>query len=87
MWQMHDGWGWWMMMGWLWMVVIVGLIIWAVYAVVTRLEGGRERHQPDEPGALTNLERRYARGDITAEQFEEMASRLGYRDGPRTKST
>ena len=86
MWHMGAGWGWWMAFGWLGMVVVVALIVWAVYAVVTRREGGRDLQQLDEPEALTSLERRYARGDITAEQFEEMRSRLGYRDGPRTKS-
>jgi putative membrane protein len=86
MWQMHDGWGWWMVFGWFWMVVFWGLIIWAVCAVVTRLEGNRGRQQRDEPDALAILERRYARGELTTEQFEEMRSRLGYRDGPRAKS-
>jgi putative membrane protein len=86
MWQMHDGWGWWMVFGWLWMVVFWGLIVWAIYAVVTRLDRKPDRRQPDEPDALTILEQRFARGELTAEQFEEMRSRLGYRGGPHTKS-
>jgi uncharacterized membrane protein len=80
---MHDGWGWWMVFGWLWMVVCWGLIIWAVYAVVTRLERGREPPGRDEAeDALAILERPYARGELTTEQFEEMRSRLGRRGGP-----
>jgi putative membrane protein len=74
---MHDGWGWWMVFGWLWMLVFWGLIIWAVYAVVTRLG---ERPGGDasriEPTALDILERRYASGEISADEFEEMRRRL-----------
>jgi putative membrane protein len=82
MWQMHDGWGWWMVVGWVWMVLFWGLIIWAVYAVVTRLDGNRDRQQPDEPGALTLLERRYVRGEISQEEFERMRETVTR--GPRT---
>ena len=70
MWHMHDGWGWWMAVFW-------GLIIWAVYAVVTRLERKPSDQPPrDEDTPLAILERRYARGELTAEQFEEMRGRL-----------
>jgi putative membrane protein len=82
MWQMHDGWGWWMVLGWVWMVVFWGLIVWAVSAIITRLAGSRGAQQPDEPDALAILERRYARGELTSEQFEEMRSRLQQHDGP-----
>jgi putative membrane protein len=87
MWHMGDGWGWWMVLGWGWMVVFWGLIIWAVYAVVRRLE-----HRPtdqasrDEGTALDILERRYARGDIDAQQFEEIRQSLTGADGPFAKS-
>jgi putative membrane protein len=87
MWQMHDGWGWWMVFGWLWMVVFWGLIIWAVYAVIIRLE----RMPPDqklrgEDTALAVLERRNARGELTSEQFEEMRRRLTGLNGPTTRA-
>jgi len=86
MWHMHDGWGWWMVFGWLWMIVLWGLIIWAVYAVITRIEH-RSPGQPPrgEPTALEILEQRYARGEITTEQFEEMRQRLTRSQGPFTK--
>lgn len=77
MWHMGDGWGWWMVVGWVWMAVFWGLIIWAVYAVVTRLEQGRDPSQRETPeDALAILERRYARGDISAEEFEQMRRTL-----------
>jgi putative membrane protein len=87
MWQMHDGWGWWMVFGWVWMVIFWGLIIWAVFAVVTRLSHGPTDRTPhDEGTALEILERRYARGELTAEEFEEMRRRLIGGGGPMAKS-
>ncbi len=75
MWHMGDGWGWWMVMGWVWMVVFWGLIIWGIYALVTRLDRG-ERAPGREPAALEILERRYARGELSHDEFEEMRQRL-----------
>ena len=76
MWQMHDGWGWWMVVGWVWMVVFWGLIIWAVYALINRSPTDDRRERQDEPAALEILERRYARGEINAEEFEQMRRTL-----------
>jgi putative membrane protein len=77
MWHMGDGWGWWMVFGWIWMAVFWGLIIWAVYSIITRVGGGRRPELGErEPSALEILDRRYARGEIDAEQFEAMRGRL-----------
>lgn len=75
MWHMGDGWGWWMLFGWVWMAVFWGLIIWGIYALVSK---GRESEEQrsGEPGALEILERRYARGEVSAQEFEEMRERL-----------
>lgn len=73
MWDMHDGWGWWMMFGWIWMAIIVALVVWAVAAVTTRRDDTRGS---GEPTALEILERRYARGEIDHEEFEERRRRL-----------
>jgi putative membrane protein len=75
MWHMGDGWGWWMVMGWIWMVVFWGLIIWGVFALASRLGRG-ESAAEREPSALEILERRYARGELSHEEFEEMRRRL-----------
>lgn len=78
MWHMGDGWGWWMTLGGLWMVAFWGLVIWAVYTVVTRL-GGREPAPPSqaaEPSAIEILDRRYARGELGNEEYEAMRRRL-----------
>lgn len=72
MWEIHDGWGWWMVFGWVWMLVIWGLIVWGIYALVTYPERRRESGQTAEREPLKVLEARFARGDITADQFQEM---------------
>ncbi len=73
MWDMHGGVGWWMVFGWLWFVlfwgVIVGLVSWAVYRLSGRSE---ERH----PGPLEIAKERYARGEISAEEFERIRRAL-----------
>ncbi len=76
MWNWGTGWGWWMVFGWVWMVVFWGLIIWAVYAVVSRLTERGQTPPATGPSALDILERRYASGELTYEQFEEMRRHL-----------
>ncbi|MBI4199890.1 MAG: SHOCT domain-containing protein [Chloroflexi bacterium] len=60
------GWGW-MALGWVWMLLfwgsIIGLVVWGI----SRLSGGRR-----EDGPLEIAKRRYARGEITREQFEAL---------------
>lgn len=78
MWHIGAGWGWWMLLGWVWMLVFWGLIVYAVYAL-TRGRGsdappGRPRQE--QPSALEILEQRYARGELTHDQFEEMRRHL-----------
>ena len=74
MWWMHDGsvsW-WWMLVGWVWMVafwgVIVALAVWGIRAVM----GPRDRRA----SPLDIAKERYARGEITREQLEEMRRTL-----------
>lgn len=77
MWHMGDGWGWWMLFGWLWMIGFWLLIIWAVLALVRGLSGrDRERSSQVSPTSLEILQQRYARGEITDEEYERMRQRL-----------
>ena len=62
--------------GWIWMVVIAALIVWAVQTVVTRPKGKCERYQPDEPGALAMPERCDACSDIQTEAVERVRRSL-----------
>lgn len=75
MWHMHSGWGWWMVFGWIWTIAFWVILIWGVQALV---RGGRRRPEPPpaEPSPLEILERRYARGELSDEQFEQMRDRL-----------
>lgn len=78
-----GGWGWGMMgpgmmggfgfMGWMpivW-IVVLGLIIWAVVAGVrgATWSGGSDSGRPDS--ALELLKKRYARSEISKEEYEE----------------
>ncbi len=62
-----PGWGW-MVGGWIMMIVLWGLVIVGVVALIRMASGSHSA--PDTP--LEILRRRYARGELTKEQFEEM---------------
>lgn len=70
MWHFGDGMGWWMFSGGAWMfvlsAVVIGLIVWAVITL-SRRNGLRERD-----GALRIARERYARGEISREEFEQV---------------
>ncbi len=75
----HWGWGWgsglpfWLFgFRFVWMAaVVVGVVFLVLYFV---RQGWRGRH---EESALEILQKRYARGEITREQYEEMKRDLG----------
>jgi putative membrane protein len=67
MWGAHDGMGWWMVFGMAWMVVFWGVLLWLIIWGATRV--GR-RDGGDSP--LEVARRRYAQGEITREQFEQL---------------
>ncbi len=75
MWWYHNGdahWGW-IVFGAIWMVVFWGAIIWLAVWGVRRLSGGETRpHRPP----LDIARERYARGELTKEQFEELRRTL-----------
>lgn len=66
--------------GLFWIVLLVGVGI-LLYALVTRWQGGQGRASagPDDPLALLKI--RYARGEITREQYQQMLSDLTKREG------
>jgi putative membrane protein len=73
MWYMHDVGGWWMLFGGVGMFIfwggLIALIVWGV----TRLTRHNDstRHTP-----LEVAKERYARGEITKEQFEQIKKDL-----------
>ena len=71
-WGMMDGWGWAAGMGfvgWLLRIVFWIIVIWIIIWLVRRGRpcGGGERGR-----AMDILKERYAKGEITKEQFEDM---------------
>ncbi|MBI4339550.1 MAG: SHOCT domain-containing protein [Chloroflexi bacterium] len=75
MWNMGNvGWGW-MLTGWIWMVVFWGAIIWLVVWGVNRLSQGQRPPAGQSP--LDIAKARYARGEITREQYEQLKKDLG----------
>ena len=73
-WSMHNGAGWWMLWGGLMMVLfwgaVIGLIVWGV----SQFSGAGKRAE-DTPLEIARL--RYARGEITREEFEQFRRDLG----------
>ena len=69
MWGANEGMGWWMLFGGIWMVLFWGAIIWAIVWGIGQVTGGSRRGD-DDP--LEIARRRYARGEITREQFEQL---------------
>ncbi len=79
-WQ-GEGWGMmgpWMMggFGWMWLmpvlwIVFLGLIIWAVVAAVRGSGESRSSDSSKAESALEVLKKRYARGEINKEEYEE----------------
>jgi len=76
MWGWYDGMGWWMVFGMILFVVfwggIIALIVWGV-SRVTRGSSGSAQNRSD---ALEIAKVRYARGEITREQFEQIKKDL-----------
>ena len=68
MWGEHDGMGWWMLFGSVWFVVFWGFVIW----VFARVLGRSDSRESREDTALEILKRRYARGEITKEEYDKM---------------
>ncbi len=64
-----------MWFGWIFWLVIIGVIVWLVMN-----QSGRNRNQnqvnPHQESHLDILKKRYARGEINKEQFEQMKKDL-----------
>lgn len=78
MWHVGDGMGWWMLWGGLMMVLfwggIIALIVWAIQTV-TRREFSQTQSPDTSPPARTPVDiakERYARGEISREEFEQI---------------
>jgi putative membrane protein len=67
MWHTGDGMGWWMLFGSLWFIILSAGIIWVLFR--SRVDG---RPSADNETAMDIARKRYARGEISREQFEAL---------------
>jgi putative membrane protein len=63
-------------LGWIWLMpvfwlVFLGLIVWAIVAAVRRSGESKRSDSSQADSALEMLKRRYARGEISKEEYEE----------------
>ncbi|GAA4287665.1 SHOCT domain-containing protein [Georgenia daeguensis] len=75
-----DHMGWWMGLGWLWvilLVVLVGVVV--LVAVLARGQSGGAPRTPEQgrSSARAILDERYARGEIDTAEYQERLRALG----------
>ena len=70
MWDMPLGMGWWWVFGGLWMVVfwggLIALIVWGIKKLTERGDSTPKRNP------LDTAKERYAKGEISGEEFEQL---------------
>jgi putative membrane protein len=66
--------GWWMVLGSVWFVLFWAIVIWVIVRLASgpRSDAGSERERPIEIAR-----RRYAGGEISKDQFEQIRHDLG----------
>lgn len=78
MWNGVEGMGWgWIGLGAVHMVLFWVLVILGIDALVRLLGGGTRDEMPRQQNAVDILKARYAKGEITREQFEQMKRDIG----------
>ncbi|NOQ96541.1 MAG: SHOCT domain-containing protein [Calditrichae bacterium] len=66
-----------MWFGWIFWFMIIGLIIWGIVTITNINRNRNQRNYfPPQEEALEILKKRYAQGEITREQFEQMKRNL-----------
>ena len=76
MWYWHQGMGWWMIFGGLWMLLFWGAIIWLVIWGISRLTEHRGPATLEKRTPLDIAKERYAKGEISKEEFEQIKKDL-----------
>ncbi|OGW27790.1 MAG: hypothetical protein A2X59_05450 [Nitrospirae bacterium GWC2_42_7] len=69
------GYGWGMGFGWLIMIIFWGLVILGIAYIVKSLAGGVKKEEKDTT-PVEILKKRYAKGEITKDEFEKMKDDL-----------
>lgn len=72
---MHWGdYGWGMGLGWLFMIIFWGLVIFGIAYLIQNIAKGTKKEDRESPVEI--LKKRYAKGEITKEEFERMKDDL-----------
>jgi len=74
MWYMHEGMGWWMVFGGVWMVIFWGGLIALTAWGITKLS--RRDDSSPKHDVLDIARERYARGEISQKEFEQLKKDL-----------
>lgn len=78
MWYWHEGMGWWMVFGGVLMVLfwggIIALIVWGIKRLTER--GGSTSSSGQKQGPLDIVKERYAKGEISKEEFDRIREDL-----------
>ncbi len=64
------------MIGWGAGLIIMALFIWFIITLVNRTENTPANQYPPKETPLEILKKRYARGEITKDEFDEMSKNL-----------
>jgi putative membrane protein len=70
MWHIGDGMAWWMLFGTLFELVVLVAVVFLVVHFVNTPRTDRTARSSDDP--LDIAKRRYARGEISRDQFDEL---------------
>jgi len=74
MWDISTGMGWWMGFGIIWMILfwggLIALIVWGI----RKLSGGDSSTRKNDP--LDIARERYAKGEITEEEFKQLKKNI-----------
>ncbi len=78
MWYWQEGMGWWMMFGGIWMLVfwgvVIALVVWGISKLRERGSSGSGTTEKRDP--LDMAKERYARGEISQEEFDQIKKDL-----------
>jgi putative membrane protein len=79
---MHDGWGWMLLPGLFWLILIGGAIAAVILMIRARGGAGSAASRPSaRPSARDVLDERYARGEIDREEYLTRRDDLAPRSG------
>jgi putative membrane protein len=77
-WYVHEGMGWWIVFSGIWMLLfcagVVALVVWGIAKLTGR--GSSESSSIRKRNPLDIAKERYARGEISKEQFEQIKKDL-----------